>query len=117
MCERSHMFALGCAVARAFPLYTRKNFHSVKKQSTITVEFCLKGKNNDPPTDAEITCLAAAADGIRLSAQIVDTPCNEMHTDAFVQVTCSSWGFYQRMYRYYPQNDSNDVFYNFFFIL
>jgi probable aminopeptidase NPEPL1 len=94
------MFALGCAVARAFPLYTRKNFHSVKKQSTITVEFCLKGKNNDPPTDAEITCLAAAADGIRLSAQIVDTPCNEMHTDAFVQVTCSSWGFYQRMCRY-----------------
>jgi probable aminopeptidase NPEPL1 len=85
------MFALGCAVARAFPLYTRKNFHSVKRQSTITVEFCFKGENCSPPTDAEISCLAAAADGIRLSAQIVDTPCNEMHTDAFVKVICFSF--------------------------
>jgi probable aminopeptidase NPEPL1 len=84
------MFALGCAVARAFSLYTRKNFLSIRKQSTITVEFCFKGEHTGPPTDADISCLAAAADGIRLAAQIVDMPCNEMHTDAFVQVPCSS---------------------------
>lgn len=80
------MFALGCAVARAFPLYTRKNFLSMKKQSTITVEFCFKGKDSRDLLEEEILCLAAAADGIRLTAQIVDTPCNEMHTDAFVEV-------------------------------
>ena len=80
------MFALGCAVARAFPLYTQKNFLSRKRQSTITVEFCFKGENTSPPTESEISCLTAAADGIRLSAKIVDTPCNEMHTDAFLEV-------------------------------
>ena len=80
------MFALGCAVARAFPLYSRKNFHSAKKQSTITVEFCFKGEDTAPPSEEEISCLAAAADGIRLTARIVDAPCNEMHTDAFLEV-------------------------------
>lgn len=80
------MFALGCAVARAFPLYTRKNFLGSRKQSTITVEFCFKGKHTAPPTDEEVSCLGDAANGIRLAAQIVDTPCNEMHTDAFVEV-------------------------------
>ena len=80
------MFALGCAVARAFPLYTRKNFLGIRKQSTITVEFCFKGENTAPPTDEEVSCLGEAAKGIRLTAQIVDTPCNEMHTDAFVEV-------------------------------
>ena len=81
------MFALGCAVARAFPLYSRKNYFSANKQSTITVEFCFKGDNaTTPPTSAEISCLTAAAEGIRLTARIVDSPCNEMHTDAFVEV-------------------------------
>lgn len=86
VCDRSHMFALGCAVARSFPLYTRKNYHGLRKKSTITVEFCFKGINNEAPSSAEIDCLTAAADGIRLAAEIVDTPCNEMHTDAFVEV-------------------------------
>ena len=80
------MFPLGCAVARAFPLYSQKTSSKCYKETTITVEFCFKGENTSPPTDAEIACLTAAADGIRLAARIVDAPCSEMHTDAFLEV-------------------------------
>lgn len=34
-----------------------------------------------------IQCLSNAADGVRLAARIVDTPCNEMNTDHFLQVS------------------------------
>lgn len=80
------MFALGCAVARSFPLYSCKSAFNSWRPITITVEFCFKGEDTTPPTEKEIACLDAAADGIRLTAQIVDTPCNEMHTDAFLEV-------------------------------
>lgn len=32
-------------------------------------------------------CLSNAADGVRLAARIVDTPCNEMNTDHFLEVS------------------------------
>lgn len=32
-------------------------------------------------------CLSSAADGVRLAARIVDTPCNEMNTDHFLEVS------------------------------
>lgn len=31
-------------------------------------------------------CLANATEGVRLAARIVDTPCNEMNTDTFLEV-------------------------------
>lgn len=31
-------------------------------------------------------CLASATEGVRLAARIVDTPCNEMNTDNFLEV-------------------------------
>lgn len=31
-------------------------------------------------------CLASATEGVRLAARIVDTPCNEMNTDTFLEV-------------------------------
>lgn len=34
-----------------------------------------------------VQCLANAADGVRLAARIVDTPCNEMNTDHFLDVS------------------------------
>lgn len=33
-----------------------------------------------------VQCLSNAADGVRLAARIVDTPCNEMNTDHFLNV-------------------------------
>lgn len=33
-----------------------------------------------------LQCLASATEGVRLAARIVDTPCNEMNTDSFLEV-------------------------------
>lgn len=33
-----------------------------------------------------LQCLASATEGVRLAARIVDTPCNEMNTDNFLEV-------------------------------
>eukprot|EP00095_Tigriopus_kingsejongensis_P003277 maker-scaffold675_size187964-snap-gene-0.33 protein:Tk03277 transcript:maker-scaffold675_size187964-snap-gene-0.33-mRNA-1 annotation:"probable aminopeptidase npepl1" len=85
ICDKADVFASGCAVARAFPQFTRKtNAKSEKDQGTVTVEFhCRDGKK---VSAKELTVLEHAAYGIHLAAQIVDTPCNEMHTDAFLDL-------------------------------
>uniref|UniRef100_A0A669EYE4 Aminopeptidase like 1 n=2 Tax=Oreochromis TaxID=8139 RepID=A0A669EYE4_ORENI len=62
VCERSDVFASSCAMARAFPIFSRRSASSLLL----------------------IICLSNAADGVRLSARIVDTPCNEMNTDHFL---------------------------------
>jgi len=85
VCERSEVFASACAVARAFPLYSRKSGQSGHK-SNITVEFLLVGPGSEQAlTSAETSCLNDAAYGIQLAARIVDAPCSEMHTDAFLE--------------------------------
>ncbi len=92
MCDRSDVYASGCALARAFPVYSRKtSANDVKtengttKANNVTVEFiCTAG---DAVTQEELDVLQESARAIQLSAQIVDTPCNEMHTDAFLEVS------------------------------
>ncbi|XP_037088413.1 probable aminopeptidase NPEPL1 [Pollicipes pollicipes] len=81
VCERADMLASACAVARAFPLYSRKS--GPQPEPTITVEFIIA--DGEQATAEEVQLLQDAARGIRLTARIVDTPCNEMHTDAFVE--------------------------------
>lgn len=84
VCERSDVFASACAIARAFPLYTRKS-SQLTPRSRVTVEFLLIGSGPEHPlTDTEIECMTQAARGIQLTARIVDAPCSEMHTDAFL---------------------------------
>ena len=53
---------------------------------TVTVEFVLVGKNDSPITSEDAECMSAVAESIRLSARLVDMPCQDMHTNAFVQV-------------------------------
>ncbi|MED6274235.1 putative aminopeptidase npepl1 [Characodon lateralis] len=85
VCERSDVFASACAVARAFPLFTRRSASSRRTEKKhVTVEFVAVGNDSRPLDDVEIRCLANAADGVRLAARIVDTPCNEMNTDHFL---------------------------------
>ena len=89
MCKRSDAFALGCAVARAFPLYSKKTCSkrsSILSQRTINVEFVFVGENDTGLDKSELDCLTVAAESVRLSARIVDTPCNEMNTSHFVEV-------------------------------
>uniref|UniRef100_A0A8C9F5S7 Aminopeptidase like 1 n=1 Tax=Pavo cristatus TaxID=9049 RepID=A0A8C9F5S7_PAVCR len=86
VCERSEVFASACALARAFPLFTHRSSASRRtEKKTVTVEFFLVGQNNGPIEVATLKCLASATEGIRLAARIVDTPCNEMNTDNFLE--------------------------------
>lgn len=89
VCERKDVFASGCAVARAFPLYSRKLARSQEDSTiTVTVEFVVLEEDGSMcvVTRDEAAVLQAAADGIRLAARIVDAPCNEMNVDQFVEV-------------------------------
>ena len=56
-----------------------------KKTITISVEFVLIG-NASPLSEEECLMLQRAAESVRTTARIVDTPCNEMNTDHFLQV-------------------------------
>ncbi|RMB95860.1 hypothetical protein DUI87_27974 [Hirundo rustica rustica] len=86
VCERSEVFASACALARAFPLFTHRSSASRRtEKKTVTVEFFLVGQNNGPMEVATLKCLASATEGVRLAARIVDTPCNEMNTDNFLE--------------------------------
>ncbi|XP_048385790.1 probable aminopeptidase NPEPL1 isoform X1 [Stegostoma tigrinum] len=85
VCEYMEVFASACAVTRAFPLFTRRTgLLESGEKFTVTVEFILVGENTKPLTESVLTCLLNAAEGIRLAARIVDTPCNEMNTDDFL---------------------------------
>ena len=84
MCDRKSAYALGCAVARNFPLYNRKA--DAKDVVDVTVEFIFPEDRNNKLTGEEIKCLTVSGESIRLTAKIVDMPCNEMHTDAFLDV-------------------------------
>ncbi|KAM5126729.1 putative aminopeptidase NPEPL1 [Mantella aurantiaca] len=86
VCERSEVFASACAIARAFPLFTRRSSASRRaEKKNVTVEFLLIGQNNGPMEFTTLKCLENATEGVRLSARIVDTPCSEMNTDHFVE--------------------------------
>merc|ERR1712071_207676 len=88
VCERNDVFASASAVARAFPLYSRKtnqanaanaDNHEVDKKSmpyTVTVEFILVGDVTTPLSPKECKLLEQAAESIRTAARIVDTPCS-----------------------------------------
>ncbi|KAJ9586400.1 hypothetical protein L9F63_019952, partial [Diploptera punctata] len=80
VCERSDVFASACAVARAFPMFTRKTSNNPSHVSNITasVEFLLV-PGADSQTADDLKCLESVCAGVRLAARIVDAPCNEMN--------------------------------------
>jgi hypothetical protein len=54
------------------------------KDHVVNVEFvCTDGEG---VTQEELSPLKHAARGIQMAAKIVDMPCSEMHTDAFLDV-------------------------------
>ncbi|XP_017005120.2 probable aminopeptidase NPEPL1 isoform X2 [Drosophila takahashii] len=109
VCERENLFASACAVVRAFPLYSRKTGNLLaasqsKSQfgggdqgdgskdagrNVVNVEFVLINKEggveSEPLTEDELNCLNETTRAIRLTARIVDMPCNEMNVDHFIQ--------------------------------
>ena len=76
---------MGCAASRIFPLYNRKQDEK-KVDVEVTIEFVFVDDKDYKLTAEEVKCLTASAESIRLVGKIVDMPCNEMHTDAFLEV-------------------------------
>ncbi|XP_076035523.1 putative aminopeptidase NPEPL1 granny smith protein [Oratosquilla oratoria] len=85
VCERSDLFASACAIARAYPTYSRKTASGSNTDYKVTVEVLLVGNGVTPLTSQDEQVLNDAAYGVRLAAHIVDSPANEMHTDAFIE--------------------------------
>lgn len=106
VCERENLFASACAVVRAFPLYSRKTGNLLASsqpklnlgcgdgnansgRNVVNVEFVLINKDgcieSEPLTDDELNCLNETTRAIRMTARIVDMPCNEMNVDHFIQ--------------------------------
>ena len=81
------MLASACAIARAFPLFSRKSSKAKLPSRTVVVEFVLVGDTKTPISSEDAECMSIVAESIRLSARLVDMPCQDMHTSAFVQVT------------------------------
>uniref|UniRef100_A0A1B6CJQ1 Probable aminopeptidase NPEPL1 N-terminal domain-containing protein n=1 Tax=Clastoptera arizonana TaxID=38151 RepID=A0A1B6CJQ1_9HEMI len=93
VCEEDDVFPSGCAIARAFPLYSRKTHRSSLRGAlnsiTVIVEFLIVGENKKPtPLSQDVaTTLQTVTAGIRLAARLVDTPCNEMNVTNFLKVS------------------------------
>jgi len=85
VCERRDVYALTGAIARSLPLFNAKSTASTTSR-TVTVEFLLVGEDKAPLDGDVIACLEALAYSVRLTAKIVDMPCADMHTDAFIEV-------------------------------
>ncbi|XP_037884419.1 probable aminopeptidase NPEPL1 isoform X2 [Glossina fuscipes] len=106
VCERSDLFASACAVVRAFPLYSRKTANNPNARVTnsdtdiknandnfgktlVNVEFIVVEKNGTIARNeldaVDLKCLQEVEKAIRLTARIIDTPCNEMNVDNFVE--------------------------------
>ncbi|KAG9347819.1 hypothetical protein JZ751_003835 [Albula glossodonta] len=95
VCEKTSVFASACAIARAFPLFSRISGHNLlDKAYRVTAEFVCVEPNKEPLSTATLManmsyatsyCLNRVAESIRLTARIVDSPCCEMDTEQFLK--------------------------------
>ncbi|TPX32517.1 leucyl aminopeptidase [Synchytrium microbalum] len=74
----------GLAIARAFPLYSRKNLADPKPPRTVHVNFVICN-STDSDKEIDYASLQLAANGVRFAARLGDTPPSELHTDAYVE--------------------------------
>lgn len=69
VCERSEVFASACAIARAFPLFTRRSTSSRRtEKKRVTVEFVTVGQDNGPLelSTLEVRLINTETNGIHL---------------------------------------------------
>lgn len=58
VCERSEVFASSCAIARAFPIFSRRTTSSRRSEKKhVTVEFVIVGQEVSPLDVAELEVL------------------------------------------------------------
>jgi len=87
-CEKKNSIACACAVARAYPLYSRKTGETNKPRNvSVTFLFTDEIRNKsgkELSNEDDVKCYNAMAESVRLSAKITDMPCAEMNTDDFL---------------------------------
>lgn len=77
--SETQALAAGNAVARAFPLYSRKTKGNGTAERTVAVSIVTRdGKAVDNGR------LQRVADSTRLAARLVDTPAGDLHSDAYL---------------------------------
>ena len=82
--------ALTAAVAKAFPVYSRKTTTKTNNDRSLELQFCDEsGAPVELSEDASRAALAAVT-GIQLAAQLVDMPPEELTTDAYA-AECQRW--------------------------
>ena len=91
------VYASGCAVARAYSLYNKKTVGDQPnvqarqaREVLVSVEFLIVDDNTDTVSPSVLSkedrsVLESSSEAIHLTARLVDTPCNEMNTDHFVE--------------------------------
>jgi len=96
VCTKQDMYASGCAVARAYSAYSRKTVGEPPnaqprpvREVQVKVEFLVVDGETAPATPANLSAsdkkaLETSCEAIQLAARLVDAPCNEMNTTAFV---------------------------------
>ncbi|KAL1115095.1 hypothetical protein AAG570_007126, partial [Ranatra chinensis] len=83
VCEFDDVFASAAAVARAYPLYSKKT----NAEATVDVEFLVVGGRGGSSISWE--ALDALATAVRSTARIVDMPCSEMNVAHFLEEVIS----------------------------
>lgn len=63
VCERSEVYALGCAIARSFPLYNRTSSPTFLLIKTVQVGFIFVGDDQRPLDDQELPALNESCEG------------------------------------------------------
>jgi len=97
VCQSGDVYASGCAVARAYSAYNKKTVGEPPnaqirpvREVLVKVEFLVVEGENDQVrpsslSDEDKQALETSCEAIQLTARLVDTPCNEMNTTAFVE--------------------------------
>lgn len=113
VCEKQDVLASACAVARAYPMYSRKTLKpsstsngsggaggnsSTSTSATVRVEFVLvdggKGEDHQVLSEDDLMSLEEICTSVRTCARIVDTPCSEMNVKDFTQVSYSTFKYF-----------------------
>ncbi|VDN32854.1 unnamed protein product, partial [Cylicostephanus goldi] len=85
VCEAGNVFASVAAIARAFPVFTRKSDPPPKVD--LTIELCLPEGEELAKEDLEL--IENVAYSIRETCRMIDAPSNEMSTDALLSEVLS----------------------------
>ena len=77
-----YFFPQALAVGRQFPIYSSKSSSMARKEKDLKVSVILKNSEFSQKT---ADTMGNVIDGIRLAQRLVDSPPNDLHTDAYVE--------------------------------